>query len=155
MGQIATILSDRLPYTLPADIERNPKETANVVTLKSGPVLKDPTPIQNDVKLEKEIGEQLNEGDKKKKGQIKAEKRKKGETSIGEEHDESEHMHDLPFPQKLCREKMEWQFARFLDVLKQVHINFPFTEGLSQMLTYANVLKGILTKKRKSRRPQW
>ncbi|XP_070050456.1 uncharacterized protein [Nicotiana tomentosiformis] len=85
---------------------------------------------------------------KKKKGQIKAEKKNKGETLRREEHDESKHMHALPFPQKLCREKLDKQFERFLDVLKQVHVNLPFTEVLSQMPAYAKFLKEILTKKR-------
>ncbi|XP_070049066.1 uncharacterized protein [Nicotiana tomentosiformis] len=34
-------------------------------------------------------------------------------------------------------------------MLKQVHVNLPFTEVLSQMPAYANFLKEILTKKRK------
>ncbi|XP_070045968.1 uncharacterized protein [Nicotiana tomentosiformis] len=44
---------------------------------------------------------------------------------------------------------MDKQFERFLDMLKQVHVNFPFTEVLSQMPAYAKFLKEILTKKRK------
>ncbi|XP_070055661.1 uncharacterized protein [Nicotiana tomentosiformis] len=34
VGQIAIILSEMVPGTLPADTERNPKETVNVVTLR-------------------------------------------------------------------------------------------------------------------------
>lgn len=56
VGQIATILSERAPGTLPVDIERNLKETVNAITLRNGKVLKDPTLIQNDVKLENESG---------------------------------------------------------------------------------------------------
>ncbi|XP_070054279.1 uncharacterized protein [Nicotiana tomentosiformis] len=82
VGQLATLLSDRIPGTLPAESDRNPKEIVNVVTLRSEKVLIDPTPIQNDVKLEKESGEQLkNDVDKKKKGPRKTEKRKKDEKS--------------------------------------------------------------------------
>ncbi|XP_070054339.1 uncharacterized protein [Nicotiana tomentosiformis] len=55
----------------------------------------------------------------------------------------------LPFPQKLYREKMDKKFERFLDMLKQVNVNFPFTEVLSQMPAYAKFLKEILTMKRK------
>ncbi|XP_070002573.1 uncharacterized protein [Nicotiana sylvestris] len=44
---------------------------------------------------------------------------------------------------------MDKQFERFLDVLKQVHVNLPFTELLSQMPVYAKFLIEILTKKRK------
>ncbi|XP_070046870.1 uncharacterized protein [Nicotiana tomentosiformis] len=148
--KIAIILSERALGTLPACTERNPKEIVNAVTLRSGQVLEDPTPIQNDVRLEKESRKQLQDDvDKKKKGQINAEKSKKGKTLRREEHDESEHMRALPFLQKLYREKLDKRFGRFLDVLKKVYVNLPFTKVLSQMPAYAKFLKEILTKKRK------
>ncbi|XP_070056883.1 uncharacterized protein [Nicotiana tomentosiformis] len=85
----------------------------------------------------------------KKKGKKGVEK-KKEETSRKEESDDvSKHMSALPFPQKLYREKLDKQFERFLDMLRQVNVNLPFTEVLSQMPVYANFLKEILTKKRK------
>ncbi|XP_070040360.1 uncharacterized protein [Nicotiana tomentosiformis] len=125
----------------------------NAVTLRNGQVLKDPTPIQNDVNLEKYIGKKLKgDVDKKNKGPMKTEK-KKEEKSRREEHDESNHMPALPFPQKLSREKLDKQFERFLDVLKQVHVNLPFTEVLSQMSAYAKFLKEILTRKMKIDEP--
>ncbi|XP_070041321.1 uncharacterized protein [Nicotiana tomentosiformis] len=80
---------------------------------------------------------------------MRVEKNKKDEKSRREEHDESEHMPALPFPQNLYREKLDKQFGRFLDVLKQVHANLPFTEVLSQIHAYAKFLKDIHTKKRK------
>ncbi|XP_019229601.1 PREDICTED: uncharacterized protein LOC109210612 [Nicotiana attenuata] len=121
VGQVATILSERILGTLPADIKRNPKETMNVLK---------------------------NDDDKKKKGKKGADK--KEETSRRKEsNEESKHMPALPFPQKLYREKLDKQFEKFLDMLKQVHVNLPFTEVLSQMPAYAKFLKEILTKKRK------
>ncbi|XP_070041428.1 uncharacterized protein [Nicotiana tomentosiformis] len=44
---------------------------------------------------------------------------------------------------------MDKQFWRFMDVLKQVHVNLPFIEVLSQMSAYAKFMKEVLTKKRK------
>nr|XP_009625435.1 uncharacterized protein LOC104116318 [Nicotiana tomentosiformis] len=123
IGHLATLMSERSPGTLPADIERNPKEIVNAINLRSGQVLKDLTPIQNYVNLEKESGKQLQgDVDKKNKGPMKT-KNKKKEKSGREEHDESNHMLALPFPQKLSREKLDKQFEKFLDVLKQVHVN--------------------------------
>ncbi|XP_070045138.1 uncharacterized protein [Nicotiana tomentosiformis] len=120
------------------------------MTLRSGQVLKDPTLVQKKGVPEKEVEEQLkNEADKKKKGKKGAEKKKKEETSRREESNESEHMLALPFPQKLYREKLDTQFERCLDMLRQVNINLSFTEVLSQMPAYAKFLKEILTKKRK------
>ncbi|XP_022157944.1 uncharacterized protein LOC111024544 [Momordica charantia] len=41
------------------------------------------------------------------------------------------------------------QFKKFLDVLKQLHVNIPLVEVLEQMPNYVRFLKEILTKKRK------
>ncbi|XP_070050083.1 uncharacterized protein [Nicotiana tomentosiformis] len=139
VGHLATLMSERVLGTLSADIERNPKEIVNVVTLRSGQVLKDLTPIHKDVRHEKESGEQLKSGIEK----------KKEENSRKKEPEARKHMHALPFTQKLSREKLDKHLERFLDVLKQVHVNLPFTEVLFQMPSYAKILKEILTKKRK------
>ncbi|XP_070049332.1 uncharacterized protein [Nicotiana tomentosiformis] len=55
----------------------------------------------------------------------------------------------LPFPQNLYREKLDKQFERFLDMLRQVNVNLPFIEVLSQMPAYAKFLNEIFTKKMK------
>ncbi|XP_070013119.1 uncharacterized protein [Nicotiana sylvestris] len=55
----------------------------------------------------------------------------------------------IPFPQKMKREKLGNQFAKFLEILKQIHINIPFTDALLQMPSYAKFLKEILSSKRK------
>ncbi|XP_070057437.1 uncharacterized protein [Nicotiana tomentosiformis] len=150
VGQISTIFSERIPGTLPPDTERNPKDTVNVVTLRSGQIVKEPTPIQNEVVPKKESGEQLkNEVNKKKKGKKGTEEKKKGENSRRDESEESKHMPALPFPQNIYREKQDKQFERFMDMLKQVNVNLPFTKVLSQMPTHAKFLKEILTNNRK------
>ncbi|XP_059315384.1 uncharacterized protein LOC132065992 [Lycium ferocissimum] len=55
----------------------------------------------------------------------------------------------IPFPQNMKREKLDSQFAKFLDILKKIHINIPFTYALLQMPSYAKFLKEILSSKRK------
>ncbi|XP_070036797.1 uncharacterized protein [Nicotiana tomentosiformis] len=78
----------------------------------------------------------------KKKGKKGVEKKKKEETSRREDSDDgSKHMPTLPFPQKLYRKKLDKQFERFLDMLRQVNVNLPFTDVLSQMPSYAKFLK--------------
>ncbi|XP_039140493.1 uncharacterized protein LOC120277705 [Dioscorea cayenensis subsp. rotundata] len=39
----------------------------------------------------------------------------------------------IPFPQRLRKNKLDQQFAKFLDVFKKLHINIPFAEALEQM----------------------
>ncbi|GJY74995.1 reverse transcriptase domain-containing protein [Tanacetum coccineum] len=53
----------------------------------------------------------------------------------------------IPFPRRLRKEKEEAQQRKFLENLKQLHINFPFIEALAQMPEYIKFLKGLLTNK--------
>ncbi|XP_075103473.1 uncharacterized protein LOC142178050 [Nicotiana tabacum] len=50
---------------------------------------------------------------------------------------------------KMNREKLDKQFSKFLDILKQLYINIPFADALTQMPSYAKFLKEILSSKRK------
>ncbi|GKE76654.1 hypothetical protein Tco_1542774, partial [Tanacetum coccineum] len=53
----------------------------------------------------------------------------------------------VPFPKRLRKEKEEAQQKKFLENLKQLHINLPLIKALAQMLKYAKFLKGLLTNK--------
>nr|GFA01289.1 hypothetical protein [Tanacetum cinerariifolium] len=53
----------------------------------------------------------------------------------------------IPFPHRLKKEKEEALQRKFLENLKQLHINIPFTEALSQMPKYAKFQKGLLSNK--------
>ncbi|GJV70021.1 DNA-directed DNA polymerase [Tanacetum coccineum] len=55
----------------------------------------------------------------------------------------------IPFPQRLKKEKEEAQQRKFLENLKQLHINLPFIEALAQMPKYAKFMKSLLTNKAK------
>ncbi|KAL4291713.1 hypothetical protein GQ457_14G013520 [Hibiscus cannabinus] len=52
-----------------------------------------------------------------------------------------------PFPQRLKKHKQEYQFRKFFDILKQVHINLPLVEELQQMPNYAKFLKDMVSRK--------
>ncbi|GJU13696.1 DNA-directed DNA polymerase [Tanacetum coccineum] len=54
---------------------------------------------------------------------------------------------ELEKPAGLRKEKDEAQQKKFLENLKQLHINLPFIEALAQMPKYAKFLKGLLTNK--------
>ncbi|XP_022158490.1 uncharacterized protein LOC111024970 [Momordica charantia] len=55
------------------------------------------------------------------------------------------------YPQRLQKKTQDLQFDRFLEVLKQLHINIPLVEALEQMPNYVKFLKDILAKKRRLR----
>lgn len=54
-----------------------------------------------------------------------------------------------PFPQRFQRQQQEGQFRKFLDVLKQLHINIPLVEALEHMPSHAKFMKDLVTKKRR------
>ncbi|XP_038887345.1 uncharacterized protein LOC120077505 [Benincasa hispida] len=56
---------------------------------------------------------------------------------------------NAPFPRHLMKKNDEHQFKRFLELLKQLHINIPLIEALEKMPIYVKFFKDILTKKRK------
>ncbi|XP_062075256.1 uncharacterized protein LOC133779295 [Humulus lupulus] len=50
---------------------------------------------------------------------------------------------------RLCKNNLDKQFSKFLEVFKKLHINIPFAEALEQMPSYVKFMKDILSKKRK------
>ncbi|KAK8516824.1 hypothetical protein V6N12_049536 [Hibiscus sabdariffa] len=77
----------------------------------------------------------------------------KGESSAESSHakpDKSEEIRPPPpFPQRLKKHKQDYQFKKFFDILKQVHINLPLVEALQQMPNYAKFLKDMVTRKKR------
>jgi hypothetical protein len=55
----------------------------------------------------------------------------------------------LPFPQRKNQAVLEKKYGKFLEVLKKLHINIPFTDALKEMPSYVKFLKEILSNKRK------
>ncbi|GJT09708.1 uncharacterized protein Tco_0856750 [Tanacetum coccineum] len=53
----------------------------------------------------------------------------------------------IPFPRRLKKEKEEAQQRKFLENLKQLQLNIPFIEALTQMPKYAKFLKSLLSNK--------
>ena len=56
---------------------------------------------------------------------------------------------EIPYPHVPSRKDAERQFKRFIEVIKRLQINIPFTEALEQMPIYAKFMKELLTRKRK------
>ncbi|KAK8715478.1 hypothetical protein V6N13_042812 [Hibiscus sabdariffa] len=51
-----------------------------------------------------------------------------------------------PSSQRLKKHKQEYQYKKFFDTLKQVHINLPLVEALQEMPNYAKFLKGMVSR---------
>ncbi|XP_019241844.1 PREDICTED: uncharacterized protein LOC109221866 [Nicotiana attenuata] len=134
LSQLAALVSEKIQGPLPSNTEKNPKEHLKAITLRSSKELDEPYAGRQ----EKNQTEQ--QVDKGKNFEKPSEPSKEKEIKNKEEKI-SEKMAappmTIPFPQKMKREKLDGQFAKFLEILKQIHINIPFTDALLQMPSYA------------------
>ncbi|KAK8609004.1 hypothetical protein V6N13_025311 [Hibiscus sabdariffa] len=156
VGQISHILNSRPIGGFPSDTEvakGATHEQCKAITTRSGKILEsnqggmadNPSPATDTpVEAEEpaEVSEDLSDP----------------HTTTGESSAESSHTHTgkpeesrppPPFPQRLKKQKQDYQFKKFFDILKQVHINLPLVEALQQMPNYAKFLKDIVTRKKR------
>ena len=129
IGQLAKLVSERQQGSLPSNTEKNPKEQIKAVTLRSGKELR----VETEPHGKEENGKQ-------------SENKEKGD---GNPKPVQGFQPTIPYPAKLKKDKMDEQFGKFLELFKQLHINLPFVEALSQMPKYAKFLKDLLSNKRK------
>ncbi|EPS72978.1 hypothetical protein M569_01778, partial [Genlisea aurea] len=54
----------------------------------------------------------------------------------------------IPFPQRLIRAKLDKEFSKFADMLKNLYVSLPFSDVIKQMPVYAKFLKDILANRR-------
>ncbi|PPR98938.1 hypothetical protein GOBAR_AA21730 [Gossypium barbadense] len=121
IGQLVKMISERAPGNLPSNTEPNPKAHVKAVTLRSGKVL---------AKSEKKLQQEAD--------------RSKGEEVKPESNDNlmpKEYKPPILYLKKLKTDRMDAQFGKFLELFKQLHINLPFVQAISQMPTYAKFLK--------------
>ncbi|OIT05912.1 hypothetical protein A4A49_61663, partial [Nicotiana attenuata] len=146
VSQLATLMSGQIQGALPSNTEKNPKEHLKAISLRSGKSLDDP---YADREGKPQEVEKVNGGENKIESKFAKEQKNKGKNVQENELITNPHSVPLPFPQKMKREKLDKQFSKFLDILKQLYINIPFTDALTQMPSYAKFLKEILSSKRK------
>ena len=146
MGQMANLLTERQPGSLPSNSEVNPRRDGNehvkAVTLRSGKDLetKEKPSVTEEVEAEKVI--QPSQSDDTNKEQFKEKQSEENTT-------EAKASTPIPYPQRLKKHKLDKQFTKFMDVFKKLHINIPFADALEQMPSYVKFMKDILSQKRR------
>ena len=55
----------------------------------------------------------------------------------------------IPYPQRLKKNKLDKQFTKFMEVFKKLHINILFTDALEQMPSFVKFMKDVLSKRRR------
>lgn len=150
VGQLANLVAARPQGSLPSNTEKNPREQANAITLRSGKQLEEPISRSEGLSKRQEVtvkDDEVVESTQKERSEMQ--KQTKGKGVIVPNSNFDKYIPPLPYPQRLKQEKLDKQFSKFLDVFKKLHINIPFAEALSQMPSYAKFLKEILSNKRK------
>ncbi|KAL5544977.1 hypothetical protein UlMin_008761 [Ulmus minor] len=143
VGQLANALSSRQNGALPSNTE--------VIQLRSGKEITTPGG-QDDEQPENRSS------DKVSKKETQAGNKEKAQTPIVFPEISSEEARQKPpklvpevppppFPQRLRKANQDKQFGKFLEILKQLHINIPLVEALQQMPNYVKFMKDVLTNK--------
>ncbi|KAL5577508.1 hypothetical protein UlMin_019207 [Ulmus minor] len=130
--EISKLLTERGQGALPSNTERNPREEAKAITLRSG----------KELEKSKEASKQAIEED------TSVSKNQPATTTI-EQPLPRPSSNAVPFPQRLRKQNLDKQFSKFIDIFKSLHINLPFVDMLDQMPKYAKFLKEVLSKKRR------
>ncbi|XP_076891319.1 uncharacterized protein LOC143542665 [Bidens hawaiensis] len=141
MGDIASRLNERPPGTLPSNTEQNPKGFAKAEVTTVG-VVEQPA-VDGEEQVEEEI--QIDSPPAK-----VHQRRSPASTAQAEKQSKPPlrvYKPKVPYPGRLQMDRDEEQNAKFLELLKQLHLNVPFLEALTQMPKYAKFLKDILTNK--------
>ncbi|XP_038888341.1 uncharacterized protein LOC120078183 [Benincasa hispida] len=147
VGQIASELKSRQPGVLPSNTEtpgnNNGKKQCHAVTLRCGKALE-----------ERKMNPRNSSPSKERITRSMDQEERTPETTSHSELSTSnagklEVPLNAPFPRRLMKKNDEQQFKRFLELLRQLHINIPLIESLKQMPKYVKILKDLLTKKRR------
>ncbi|XP_021773992.1 uncharacterized protein LOC110737955 [Chenopodium quinoa] len=157
LAQLAERVSFHSSSTLPGQSQTNPSniikpDSCKAITLRSGTSYE--SPKEEDGK-EKEGEEEMSDDKKVEEEKVdekekSMEKKKTKDVVTSSTSSETRNLDGpVPFPGRLTERKLNDKCARFLSVMKNLHINLPFIEVVTQMPTYSKFLKDILTNKRK------
>ncbi|XP_021721516.1 uncharacterized protein LOC110689093 [Chenopodium quinoa] len=138
--QANTLKDCASPSSLPSQgVE--PKKPVYSITTRSGRVLDEG--VSRSIEEDKVMSDLREENEKGVSKSVSYEEVQEKKKNVEKEHEEVR-IPDLPYPQKFLRHKMDEQFKKFLDMLKEVHLSIPFTDAITQMPRYSKFLKEIL-----------
>ena len=149
MGQMANLLTERQPGSLPSNSEVNPSREGNehvkVVTLRSGRELaiQGQPPMIEEVETDEVIHTSQTDNTEREQPQ---EKKFGGDKTEAKDH---QPIAPIPYPQLLKKNKLDKQFTKFMEVFKKLHINISFADALEQMPSFVKFMKDILSQKRR------
>uniref|UniRef100_A0A1S4AP48 Uncharacterized protein n=1 Tax=Nicotiana tabacum TaxID=4097 RepID=A0A1S4AP48_TOBAC len=131
-GKMANNQNIRPIGALPSDTDKNPQ--VNTVILRNGREL---------VEVPKKKKEQFGLEEERVPKPVEVDERNKIESEQISERVPP------PFPQGLRKKNDDHMFQKFLDMLKQIHLNIPLVDMLSEVPKYAKYIKDIVANKRR------
>ncbi|CAH9104921.1 unnamed protein product [Cuscuta epithymum] len=136
--------------SLPSSTEPNPREQVQAVTLRSGRTLK-----EDDILIvpQQKEDQQPQVAEEPVAAPIPS-KSNEAQKEDSQKKKESKKTPPLPFPTRVKKSNDNTNLIRFMEHLKQLHINMPFMEALTEMPSYAKFMKDLLTKKRRWEEPE-
>ncbi|KAK8600623.1 hypothetical protein V6N12_050476 [Hibiscus sabdariffa] len=158
VGQISQILNTRPIGGFPSDTEVAKGATykqCKAITKRSGKIL-EPTSKQRGTTANPSAATdapvKADEPAKAEEDHNEPTNTHTGESSAEPSHTKSDMLEKIrpppPFPQRLKKQEQDYQFKKFFDIFKQVHINLPLVEALQQMPNYAKFLKDMVSRKK-------
>ena len=152
MGKLAKLISERNQATLPSTSETNPHEHVKAITLRGGKEIPGRDEEEKREMRSPQEEKQAGKGEDKPEEELKKEdeevRREPTLTKLSPEPIPG-YKPRIPYPQRLKQDKLKEQYGKFLELFKQLHINLPLVDALSQMPNYAKFLKDILSNKKK------
>ncbi|XP_074289579.1 uncharacterized protein LOC141614732 [Silene latifolia] len=149
VAQLAVTNPSKQPRNLPPQ-GKQAYEQANVIELRSGTTYQNPELPSNEDKLPTN-GDDVLYMHPKGLGNLDLSDDEK-EVDESETRDEKKEAEPitiaLPFPHCQQKSKLDKQFGRFMEVVKNLQVSVPFTELIIQVPTYVKFMKEILTWKR-------
>ncbi|KAL4385781.1 hypothetical protein GQ457_15G018480 [Hibiscus cannabinus] len=156
LAYISQLLSNRQIGGFPSDTEvakGATHEQCNAITTRSGKILKnnkEGTAVNPPAAMDKPVkADTLAQAEEDLNIPLPTIGENSAEPSTAQSEEPVEKRSPPPFPQRLKNQKQDYQFKKFLDILKQVHINLPLMEALQQMPNYAKFLKDMVTRKKR------
>lgn len=117
----------------------------NAITLKNGWEL-------TSAQIEKDEMMEVADKDKLEKAKGKQEEGKKVSRKVVKKNMRKPlyaYIPRVPYPQRLKGANNDSDFSKIIKILKPLHINISFIDGILQVPSYAKFLKGIIMHKRK------
>ena len=128
--EISKLLAARTQGALSSNTEKNPREHANAISLRSGKELDPPKQVSTVVQpiqgATSDLKNQSNDS-----------------ISFPKSFPSSS---TVPFPQRLRKQKLDNQFSKFLNIFKSLHINLPFCRYAGTNAKVRQILEGYFVK---------